>query len=178
MAIIDGDDSFLGRNVLSLYNAVYQKEKAAMAYSNFLTIHNNDRTERGFCHDIDEDMFEQNTFRNSWDLPGTHLMTFYSDLFKKIKISDLTYPNGTFYDYAYDRAILTPLLEMAYPRISVIKEITYEYRNDTGINDAPDEWTRVSHIILGKKPYSHLQEFPFIKGLIESTDKFNIKAEI
>ena len=92
-----------------------------MAYSNFLTIHNNDRTERGFCHDIDKDMFEQNTFRNSWDLPGTHLMTFYSDLFKKIKISDLTYPNGTFYDYAYDRAILTPLLEMAYPRISVIK---------------------------------------------------------
>jgi hypothetical protein len=44
VAIIDGDDSFLGRNVLSLYNAIYQKEKAAMAYSNFLTIHNNDRT--------------------------------------------------------------------------------------------------------------------------------------
>lgn len=56
--------------------------------------------------------------------------------------------------------------------------MTYEYRNDTGINDAPDDWTRVSHIILDKKPYAHLQEFPFIKGLIESKDKFNIKAEI
>lgn len=37
-------------------------------------------------------------------------MSFYSDLFKKIKLSDLTYKNGTFFDYAYDRAILTPLL--------------------------------------------------------------------
>ena len=65
---------------------------------------------------------------------------------------------------------------MAYPRISVVKEITYEYRNDTGINDAPDDWSRVSHIILDKKPYPHLQEYPFIKDLIISTDKFNIKA--
>ena len=111
-------------------------------------------------------MFEEESFRKTWDLPGTHLMSFYSDLFKKIELADLTYENGTFFEYAYDRAILTPLLEMAYPRITVIKEITYEYRNDTGINDAPDEWTRVSHIILGKKPYAHLQEFPFIKGLI------------
>ncbi len=31
---------------------------------------------------------------------------------------------------------------------------------------------------MDKKPYSHLQDFPFIKGLVESTDKFNIKAEI
>lgn len=44
VVIIDGDDSFIGLNVLSLYNAIYQREKAAMAYSNFLTIHNNDRT--------------------------------------------------------------------------------------------------------------------------------------
>ena len=42
--MIDGDDSFIGRNILSLYNAVYQRDNAAMAYSNFLTIHNNDRT--------------------------------------------------------------------------------------------------------------------------------------
>ncbi len=37
---------------------------------------------------------------------------------------------------------------------------------------------RLSHMILDKKPYSHLGDFPFIKGLIVSTDKFNIKAEI
>jgi len=33
-------------------------------------------------------------------------------------------------------------------------------------------------MILDKKPYTHLGDFPFIKGLIVSTDKFNIKAEI
>jgi len=53
VVIIDGDDSFISRNVLALYNAIYQRDEAAMVYSNFLTIHNNDRTELGFCHDID-----------------------------------------------------------------------------------------------------------------------------
>ena len=91
-------------------------------------------------------------------------MSFYSDLFWKINIDDLSYENGTFFDYAYDRAILTPLLEMAYPRICVIKEITYEYRNDTGINDEPDEWIRVSNLILKKRTYDYVRDFSFIKN--------------
>ncbi len=54
MVLIDGDDSFIGRNILSLYNAVYQRYGTVVAYSNFLTIHNNDATGRGFCEDIDK----------------------------------------------------------------------------------------------------------------------------
>lgn len=34
--MLDGDDSFIGTNVLSLMNAVYQKERVAMVWSNFL----------------------------------------------------------------------------------------------------------------------------------------------
>lgn len=37
-------------------------------------------------------------------------MTFYKDVFKHINKSSLCYENGTFFDYAYDRAILTPIL--------------------------------------------------------------------
>ncbi len=37
-------------------------------------------------------------------------MSFYSDIFKMVKVEDFKFDNGTFYDYAYDRAIITPLL--------------------------------------------------------------------
>jgi len=32
---IDGDDELIGRNVLNIFNAAYQNEKAGVAYSNF-----------------------------------------------------------------------------------------------------------------------------------------------
>ena len=80
-------------------------------------------------------------------------MTFYSDLFMKIKHSDLVYDNGTFLYFAYDRAIITPMLEMAYPRIKVVNELTYEYRNDTGANEATKDWQKDSQIVLSRKPY-------------------------
>jgi len=43
-------------------------------------------------------------------LAGTHFMTFFADIFKMIKIADLCYENGTFYDFAYDKAIVTPII--------------------------------------------------------------------
>ncbi len=36
--MLDGDDSFVGTNALSLMNAVYQKERVAMVWSNFVMI--------------------------------------------------------------------------------------------------------------------------------------------
>ncbi len=36
--MLDGDDSFIGTNVLTLLNAVYQKQKLALMWNNFLQI--------------------------------------------------------------------------------------------------------------------------------------------
>jgi hypothetical protein len=36
MMIIDGDDQLVGKQVFKLFNAVFQKEKAWFAYSNFI----------------------------------------------------------------------------------------------------------------------------------------------
>ncbi len=38
MALVDGDDALVGRQVLALYNAVYSKNKAAFVYSNYLHV--------------------------------------------------------------------------------------------------------------------------------------------
>ena len=39
--LLDGDDSFLGRQVMSLFNAVYQKNKAGLVYSRYIVITGN-----------------------------------------------------------------------------------------------------------------------------------------
>ena len=35
---VDGDDALIGRQVLAVQNAVYQKNKAALTYGQFLAI--------------------------------------------------------------------------------------------------------------------------------------------
>ena len=59
-------------------------------------------------------------------------MSFYTDMFRRIKVTDLTFDNGTFFHNGGDKAIMTPLMEMSYPNILVVKEILYEFRNDKG----------------------------------------------
>ena len=49
--MLDGDDSFIGTNVLSLVNAVYQKYRVALMWTNFVSIHGNSRTNPGFSSD-------------------------------------------------------------------------------------------------------------------------------
>lgn len=41
--LLDGDDAFLGRQVMALFNAVYQKNKAAVVYSRYFVVSHNDR---------------------------------------------------------------------------------------------------------------------------------------
>lgn len=52
--MLDGDDSLIGTNVLALLNAVYQKEKLALMWSNFVTVFNNDQINMGFSRDYPE----------------------------------------------------------------------------------------------------------------------------
>ncbi len=162
MAIIDGDDSLNGRQVLKLYNAIYHQKKLAFLYSNFLKITDNSVTEFGFGNQLTKEYFQSGKLRTSPTLVCTHFMTFYTELFKMTKKEDFTYENGTFFDYAYDRAIITPLLELSYPRNYYLREMIYEYRHDTGMNDAEKDWFRVSNMIQARAPYESITDFSFV----------------
>lgn len=39
--MLDGDDSLLGRQVMSTFNAVYQKHRAGLVYSKYFSISGN-----------------------------------------------------------------------------------------------------------------------------------------
>jgi hypothetical protein len=47
--MLDGDDSFIGTNVLSFLNAAYQQEKIAIMWNNFLIVASNSAVKLGFC---------------------------------------------------------------------------------------------------------------------------------
>jgi hypothetical protein len=49
--MVDGDDSLIGTNVLSLLNAVYQKDKPALLWANFVSIFINSQANMGFSKD-------------------------------------------------------------------------------------------------------------------------------
>jgi glycosyltransferase involved in cell wall biosynthesis len=130
--MLDGDDSFIGTNVLSLLNAVYQKEKIALMWNNFLEITENKLAYMGFSRAIDDFKRYEGYLREKTLLLSSHLKSFYVDLFVKIKVSDLQEESGLFYGGASDTAIMIPMLEMSFPRFKYVPEIVYEYRMDTG----------------------------------------------
>ena len=47
LVMLDGDDALIGRQVFTLLNAVYQKEKIALTYGQFLLVRN-DQISSGF----------------------------------------------------------------------------------------------------------------------------------
>jgi hypothetical protein len=90
MLVVGDNDALLGRNVLNVLNAEYQKEKPLVGYSCSLKVFNGS-TYLGKCPDIDDFYFKTNTFRNHLQYEKYRLMSFYTHLFRRIKIRDLTY---------------------------------------------------------------------------------------
>ena len=83
--MLDGDDSFIGTNVLSLLNALYQKKKVALLWNNFLQINENSRAMMGFSRDLDDFKNNFKSYRITHRFVSSHLKSFYVDLFRKIK---------------------------------------------------------------------------------------------
>ncbi len=109
-----------------------------------------------------DEYFKQNSIRTIFEMPGRYLLSFYVDVFKSIQVDAFKDNLGYFFETAYNRALITPLLEISYPRISVVKEILYEHRRDVD-DEWPADWNQESREILSKKPYSPLKFFPFIE---------------
>ena len=85
----------------------------------------------------------------------------YVDVMRAIKASDLQYENGTFYDYASDVALMTSAIELVGTRLKFLKELNYEYRFNTGINDLNDKQIIVKRDIFSKPGSNKMESMPF-----------------
>ena len=110
MAIIDGDDYLIGRQVFKLINARYQSEKLLALYTNHLRVHEPIYLKVGTCIDYPEKVKKLRSYRHFSIFPASHLRTFYVDLYWRINIKDLRDHKGNFFTAANDFAIMMPIL--------------------------------------------------------------------
>ena len=128
--IVDGDDELLGRQVLKLFNALFQAKKLYFMYTNFLS----QSGRVGYSRPFPERIIKQNTYRK-YPFVTSHLRAFYTQLLLNIKEEDLKDEKGEYLRAANDVAICIPVLEQAHTHVAYTPEITYFYNSNTGLNN-------------------------------------------
>ncbi len=150
---LDGDDWFAHTRVLQRLNQVYSEREVWITHGKMKEVPSG---WDGWCIPIPQDIVKKNAFR-SYRCPS-HLRTFYTWLFKKIKLEDLQY-KGKFFSMTWDQAMMFPMMEMAGERHAYINEVLYIYNKITPLNDNkvdPDLQNRLEKLIRNKPPYQRL----------------------
>ena len=126
--IVDGDDWLTHNNVLQVVNKAYQAG-AWLTYGSWkhFISENEKPNEEIPCW-----LIKRNNYRYYRFMTG-HLRTFYTWLFKKIKLEDLMY-KGNFTKMFWDNASMIPMVEMAQFHTHFISDILYIHNNEI-IND-------------------------------------------
>jgi len=134
VVLLDGDDWFPSKNVLSYVNKQYEEKDCWIMYGQAMWTNG----QRGFASAYPKDEFptlRKRPFRVS------HLRTFRAGLYQKIAEQDENFSclkddNGDFYKMTYDVAIMFPIMEMAgYDKTLFNDTILYTYNRDNPISD-------------------------------------------
>ncbi len=153
---VDGDDWMVGKNILNKLNEIYSNEDIWMTYGQHKRT---DNMPYDLSAQYPKDIIATNSFR-SYKWSASHLRTFYSWLFKKLKKEDLMH-DGKFYSMTYDLAMMFPMLEMSGSRSKFIDEVFYVYNRDNVINDnkvSLKTQLNFDKIIRNKPKYQKLNE--------------------
>ena len=82
---IDGDDELIGKQVLKLYNAVYQQQQAYVVYSNWISFD----MRVGNSYRYDQFIIKNNLYRKDKTFHFAQLRSYYTKLFQLIEDKDL-----------------------------------------------------------------------------------------
>ena len=136
---IDGDDWLPNSNVLSFINDVYKDENVWMTSGSFK--YHDGRP--GFANPpINFTNIRKQTFTLS------HMRTWKSWLWKKIKEEDLKDNDGNYWSVAGDLSFMYPMLEMSGEKhFKYISEILYIYNESNPLNDHKVNMPKVSSIV-------------------------------
>lgn len=129
---LDGDDWFANDKVLNKLTDSYVDENVWMTYGQYQSWPDNGA---GCSRQIPKHITAHNLFRQ-YGWCSSHLRTFYSWLFKKIKKEDLLDTSGNFYPMAWDLAFQMPMLEMCGPHAIFLSDVMYIYNIANPINDS------------------------------------------
>jgi glycosyltransferase involved in cell wall biosynthesis len=148
---VDGDDWLAHPDVFSELNDFYSKNKVWYTHGMMSEYPSNSSWRSSPISPV---VIKNRTFRQSYC--PSHLRTFYSWLFKRIKLEDFLF-EGKFLSMTCDKAIMFPIAEMAGDRHAFISKISYIYNTSNQINDMKVDGELqllLDGYIRGKKPYS------------------------
>ncbi len=153
--LLDGDDKLYDEHVFTKINQAYLDKSIWLVYSNYEYMSDGRPGHNNYIPEL----IQSNNYFRYYKWVSSHLKTFYSWLFKKIKKEDLLYEEE-FFQATSDRAIMYPMLEMASKgHIKYIPEIWYVYRDNTGFNDNKTNrylQLHIKDILIKKEPYTPL----------------------
>lgn len=131
---LDGDDWLANDYVLKKLNEVYEREDCWLTYGSYVQ-YPNGHDSSFHVSAYSEDIIKNGDFRNDSAWRASHLRTFKYNLAKRLTKEDLTDEDGTFYEMAWDFALMYPMMEMARERIFFIEDTLYVYNEANPIND-------------------------------------------
>jgi hypothetical protein len=156
LVILDGDDWFTTRYVLSKLDQYYTSEDCNLTYGSFVECPLGEIGKE--ASEYPEDVIKNNAYRlDTWR--ASHLKTFKFKLWKKINVDDLKDTTGDFYEMSYDQAMMLPMLEMAGEKALYIPEALYVYNtiNPLAVNKTrAEKQHKLMLEIRAKKPYNRL----------------------
>jgi glycosyltransferase involved in cell wall biosynthesis/2-polyprenyl-3-methyl-5-hydroxy-6-metoxy-1,4-benzoquinol methylase len=188
---LDGDDWFPeDGQTLNKLHKYYADDDVWMTYGQYK---NSTDGANGVASEYPKSIIDSNAIR-SYKWGASHLRTFYSWLFKKIKKEDLFY-NGNFMQMTWDLGTMYPMLEMSGHHSKFISEILYVYNMANPISDhmvdvklqqkldkyvrSLPKYSRVERPLkkngIGLMVIATGKYDRFIQPLIESADKFFLK---
>lgn len=155
VVLVDGDDWLKHPKVLEKLNKVYSSGEIWYTHGTLIEYPMDNVT---WSETIPHDIVARNAFRE-FKCPS-HLRTFYTWIFKRIKIHDFLY-KGAFLSMAWDMAIMYPIAEMAAERHGFITDVTYVYNMSNPINDNkvdPDLQNFMDKLVRNRPRYQRLSK--------------------
>ena len=130
---LDGDDWLSNSHVLSRLNELYQDPECWLTYGSY-QVYPSGHDSSFHVDEYPKDIIESGDFRKDPKWRASHLRTFKAKLAKRLTKDDLSDEDGNFYRYAYDQALMFPMMEMACERIRFVSDILYIYNDENPMN--------------------------------------------
>ena len=150
--LLDGDDWLSCEKVLSHLEFIYNQNDCLMTYGSYSFFPFKRKGIEPSPYSklvIDNNLYRKDGWRAS------HLRTFKYKLWKKLNYEDLKI-NGEYLKYAYDQAIMLPLLEMSREKALYIPEVLHVYNRTNPLNVDKikrREQEQCANYIRNKEPY-------------------------
>lgn len=165
VVVLDGDDQFARKDVLSLINKIYNKFDVWLTYGNLQVHPFVGVTPCVGARQIPSAAFAANTVRQCKPFPADHLRTYRAWLFQCVEEKDFLDQRGRFVASASDLAAMLPMLEMAGScKAKFVPDILYLYNVASPLNDFKLRRANqkgMARLIRSRMPYERLKSARF-----------------